>query len=74
MRGISCLAEEGLCSLDLFRSSSELFLINVNVAERGVDDDVRMEKCLLSPSWWDWASRKYDKGLWPMEAPNFDFT
>jgi hypothetical protein len=68
-------SQEGLSSMDLFiylfRSSSELFLTNVNVAERSVNDDMRMEKCLLSPRRWDWASRKYDKRLWPMEAPNF---
>jgi hypothetical protein len=71
----SCLAgepsasQEGLCSIELFtnlfRSSSELFLINVNVVEGSVDDNVRMEACLLSPRWWDGASRKFDKSFWP---------
>jgi hypothetical protein len=77
-----CLAEElsasqeGLCSVKLFTciylfsSSSELFLINVNVAEGSVDDNVRMETCLLSPRWWDGASRKFDKSFLLMEAPN----
>ena len=73
MRKKSCLAEEqsafqeGHCSMELiinlFRSSSELFLINVNVEEGGVDDDVRMETCLLNPRWWDGASRKFDENF-----------
>jgi len=49
--------------INLFRSSSELFLINVNVEEGGVDDDVRMETCLLNPRWWDGASRKFDENF-----------
>jgi len=42
----------------------------MKVAEGSVDDNVRMETCLLSPRWWDGATRKYDKRFWPLEAPN----